>query len=264
MNDRLTILTGDCVEQLLSVADGTIDLTVCSPPYDGLRTYGGKSTWRFEELALLLFRVTKPGGVVCWNVGDSTIDGSETLTSFRQAIYFKDVAGFLVETMIYEKSNASKPNPRRYNQVFEYVFVLSKGQPATVNLIRDKANVTAGKSVFGKHTMREKDGSMTLRKNRIIAKEYGVRGNVWKGNTRGQEEVCKNLPHPAMMPKWLARDLILTWSNPDDLVLDPMCGSGTTLQAAIANSRRAVGIEVNLAYAEIARQRCDVTPGLGF
>jgi DNA modification methylase len=261
-NERLTVLTGDCVAEMAKLEAGFVQLAVTSPPYDSLRSYEGFK-FDFKATAYELFRVLCDGGVLCWNVGDSVVNGSETLTSMRQAIHFVDHAGFRMhDTMIYEKSNGSKPNPRRYNQVFEYIFVLSKGVPVTVNLIRDKRNVTAGKSVFGKHTMRQKDGSMTTRKNRLIAAEYGVRGNVWKGNTRGQEDVCESLPHPAMMTKWLARDLILSFSNIGDLVLDPMAGSGTVGKMAIETGRRAIMIDSSAEYTTLIQEQCNVTPGL--
>jgi DNA modification methylase len=264
MNPDVKILLGDCVEQMRTLPDASVHLIVTSPPYDNLRNYGSKLTWDFEGLAQELYRVLVPGGVVCWNVNDQTIDGSESLTSCEQKIYFRKKCGFNIhDTMIYEKSNGSKPNPRRYNQCFEYVFVLSKGIPATVNLITDKPNVTAGKSVFGKHTMREADGSMSTRKNRIIAKEYGVRSNVWRGNTRGQEDVCQPLPHPAMMPRWLAHDLILSFSNVGDTVLDPMAGSGTVGQKARQLGRNVILIDNNPKYVPLMEAACNVTPGLG-
>jgi DNA modification methylase len=261
--DMLTIMQGDAAEKLQSIPDGSVDLVVSSPPYDDARTYGGALEWNFEAIAVELFRVMVPGGIVCGNVNDMVVEGSETVTSCKQKIFFREGCGFLIhDTMIYEKSNGSKPNPLRYNQLFEYVFVLSKGRPRCFNPIRDKRNVTAGKSVFGKHTMREKDGSMTLRNGRIVAAEFGVRGNVWRGNTRGQEDVCQNLPHPAMMPKWLAHDLILSFSNPGDLVCDPMAGSGTTGKMAIGLNRRALLIEKNPEFIAVIESETNVTPGL--
>lgn len=259
----IKILQGDWIEQQANVPDDSVHLVVTSPPYDDARTYGQeKLEFDFEAMALSLYRVVVPGGIVCWNVNDMVKDGSESVTSCKQKIFFKDKCGFLIhDTMIYEKSNGSKPNPRRYNQVFEYIFILSKGVPCTVNLIRDKPNVTAGKAVFGKHTMREKDGSMSLRKNRIVAAEFGVRGNVWRGNTRGQEDVCQSLPHPAMMPKWLARDLVLSFSNPGDTVLDPMAGSGTTGMVATETGRSAILCDKNPDYIPIIEQSLNVTPG---
>lgn len=216
-----------------------------------------------ENTAKELFRVLCDGGVCCWNVADAVVEGSETLTSFRQAIYFKEVAGFRVhDTMIYEKSNGSKPDGTRYLSCAEYVFVFTKGAPRCFNPIKDKKNVTAGKPCFGKHTMREKNGEMTVRKDRKIAAEYGMRSNVWKGNTRGQEDCGMSLPHPAMMPKWLARDLILSWSNAGDLVADPLAGSGTTGQQAIALGRNAWMNDVNADYVKLIEQNLlATTPG---
>ncbi len=261
----LTILTGDCREVLKTLADASVQMICTSPPYDDLRSYSGHCDWDFEGTALELYRVVCDGGIVCWNVGDSVVDGSETLTSFRQAIFFKDVVGFRVhDTMIYEKSNGSKPDPTRYNPCMEYIFVLSKGKPRCFNPIKDKPNVTFGKPCFGKHTMREHDGSMSVRKERKVAAEFGTRSNVWKGLTRGQEDAGLALDHPAMMPKWLARDLILSWSNAGDTVLDPFFGSGTSGKAALELGRKCIGIEINPQYVALARQRTETTVGFGF
>jgi DNA modification methylase len=261
MTDRLQIIQGDALEMLRTLPSESVHLVVTSPPYDKLRTYGGYS-WDFEGIARELYRVLVPGGVLCWNVNDSTVDGSETLTSCKQKIFFREQVGFRVhDTMIYEKLNFSHPESSRYHQMFEYVFVLSKGALRVFNPIKDKPNKYAGTGTFGVNSLRERDGTMKVRKRNII-EAFGRRGNVWKGKTRGQEDVCGECPHPAMMPKWLARDLILSWSNPGDVVLDPMAGSGTTGTEAIANARRAILIELNPAYVELIRQRTNVTPGL--
>lgn len=203
------------------------------------------------------------GGVVCWNVGDQVVDGSETLTSFRQAIYFVDTCGFLMhDTMIYHKRNFSHPEQTRYHQMFEYVFVLSKGKPKCFNPIIDKKNSTAGcVGNLGVNTFTNRDGTKSVRAKRITA-AYGMRGNVWNGKTRGQEEVCEKLPHPAMMPKWLAHDLIVSWSNRGDTVLDPFAGSGTTGTAALELGRKAILIELNPDYIGLIKQRTFVTPSL--
>lgn len=251
----ITILTGDCVEQCRKhIDDESIDLVVTSPPYDRLRDYKGFNC-HFEELAKELFRVMKVGGVVCWNVGDSVVKKSETLTSFRQAIFFKDIAGFNVhDTMIWHKLNFSNPESVRYHQIFEYVFVFSKGVPKTFNPLRDKPNAQAGRiGCLGKNTYAKRDGSRSQRAMTYVTQEMGMRGNVWTGPTRGQEDMCSGLSHPAMMPKWLARDLILSWSNPGDLVLDPMAGSFTTCQQAIECGRKSIGIEASEEYATLGR-----------
>lgn len=251
-------IIGDSIDVLPTLNGGSVQLIVTSPPYDNLRTYGGIKpfTWEdFEVVAKELYRVLCDGGVLCWNVGDSVVDGSETLTSAKQKIYFREQCGFRVhDTMIYEKVNPANPATTRYNQVFEYVYVLSKGMPRAFNPIKDKPNTTVGTANFGVHTKRNRDGSMGIRKQ-AITKEFGLRGNVWRGLTAGQETVCERLHHPAMMPFWLARDLIQSWSNPCDIVLDPFGGSGTTGKAAELLGRKWLLIDINPAYEPLQRER---------
>lgn len=248
------IFTGDNVAVMKAWPEKSIQLVVTSPPYDKLRSYNGFS-WNFEAASKEIYRVLCDGGMCCWNVGDSVVDGSETLTSFRQAIYFKDVCGFSIhDTMIYEKSNFSHPEKRRYHQLFEYVFVLSKGYPRCFNPIKDKPNAWAGTGSFGTNRMRNSDGTHSERKRNIIT-EFGMRGNVWRCKTAGQERVCKANAHPAMMPYGLARDLILSFSNEGDIVLDPFAGSGTTCLAARENKRQWAAIEISPEYVEIFNQR---------
>lgn len=257
----IDIRQGDCLEVLRTMDSESVHCCVTSPPYDNLRTYGGFA-FDFERTAIELFRVLVPGGIICWNVGDSVVDGSETLTSFRQAIFFKDVCGFRVhDTMIYEKTNFGHPERRRYHQLFEYVFILSKNEPRCFNPIKDKKNAWAGTGPFGVSTMRCANGEQKPKKRNIIA-EYGMRGNVWRCKTAGQENVCTPIDHPAVMPYGLCRDLILSWSNPGDTVLDPLAGEGTTGRAALELGRKAILIELNPEYVRLAKQRTLVTPGL--
>lgn len=238
------VFAGDSAECLSGMPSGFVDLVVTSPPYDKLRTYSGKLEWDFERTAKHLFRVLRPGGVLCWNVADQTKNGCESLTSAKQKIYFVEVAGFrLHDTMIYEKTNFSHPERTRYHNVFEYVFILSKGKPKTFNPIMDKKNATAGcMGNLGVNTFTEVDGTKSVRKKQLT-KEFGMRHNVWRGLTRGQEDMCKVLPRTAMMPRWLARDLIRSWSNTGDMVLDPFGGSGTTVIEALKLQRTAFAID---------------------
>ena len=259
------IALGDCVELMKEIPDDFIDLTVTSPPYDNLRDYNNEVTWNFEkfkEIAKELFRITKPGGVVVWVVGDATIKGSETGTSFKQALYFKEIGFNLHDTMIYQKDTCLFPETNRYYPAFEYMFVLSKGKPKTVNLIADKPNKTYGVKISG--TGRNPDGTLrphTAVKNKTnrTVKKFGVRTNVWlysvgKWKTTKDEYAYK---HPAMFPEQLAEDHILTWSNPGDIVFDPFLGSGTTAKMAVLNNRKYIGFEISKEYFDIACQRLD-------
>lgn len=243
------LITGDNVAALHQFPDDFVDLTVTSPPYDNLRTYNG-FTWDFEALAKELYRVTKPGGVVVWNVNDATVNGSETLTSFRQAIYFKDVCGFNVhDTMMWVKDGGGAVGSNKcYTQNFEYVFVLSKGMPKSINLICDKLNGSYGKDKSG-IGRRKPNGEHKVEVRKPSAK-FSKRNNYWyippeRGN------------HPAPFPEALANDHIISWSNEGDIVLDPFMGSGTTGKMALLNNRKFIGIELSPEYVEIARKRID-------
>ncbi|RAX55158.1 hypothetical protein CCY99_00210 [Helicobacter sp. 16-1353] len=246
-------LLGDSKDTLKSIFDSSIDLILTSPPYDNLRDYKGFD-FSFEEIAKELFRVLKMGGVMVWIVGDSTIDGSESLNSFKQALYFKELGFKIHDTMIYQKNNFSNPSKTRYHQIFEYMFILSKGRPKTFNPLMDRKNVYAGYTTLGENTTRKRDGNFTKQKKRVI-EEFGMRYNIWKGNTSGQENMCKSIKHPATFPLWLARDHIYSWSNENDLVLDPFCGSGTTGVACKELNRNFIGCDIESSYIELAQER---------
>ena len=256
------IINGDCLVLMKDLPNNSIDLTLTSPPYDNLRSYND-FTWDFEGVAKELFRITKPGGVVVWVVGDATIKGSETGTSFRQALFFKDCGFNLHDTMIYQKDTCPFPERNRYYPMFEYMFVFSKGKPKTVNLIADKPNKRYGEKVASS-TQRQPDGkTVKVSANKTdptrTVKKYGVRGNVWKYSP-GFNKTTKDkyaYKHPAMFPEQLAADHIISWSNPGDIVLDPMCGSGTTCKMAVLNDRKYIGFEISKEYFDIACQRLD-------
>ena len=230
----------DCVEGMKLLDNESVDLVITSPPYDNLRTYNGFS-WDFEAVAKELYRVTKQGGVVVWVVGDQTVNGSESGTSFKQALYLKEIGFNLHDTMIYEKNSSSFPatiTGGRYTQIFEYMFVFCKGKPNKTNLIIDKKNAWAG----------YKDFSGVL-KNEVP--DCSPRNNIWKYTTSFNEETG----HPAVFPEQLAQDHILSWSNEGDTVLDPFMGSGTTAKIAILNRRNFIGFEISQEYVDLANKR---------
>lgn len=256
MNTEIKIIKGDSAKELGKIKPESVHLVVTSCPYDKLREYNGHNEWDFELTALRLFKVLVPGGILCWNVNDSVINGAETLTSSKQKIFFVESAGFrLHDTMIWSKSAISTPDPTRYHQCFEYVFILSKGPLRCFNPIRDKRNTYAGKTAFGMNTKRERNGELKPIRNRTTYSEFGVRTNVWHGLTRSQEEPCKRLDHHAMMPRWLARDLIRSFSNEGDVVLDPFAGSGTSGWEAYEMCRHAILIDKDLASFKMMTNR---------
>lgn len=267
------IYNEDCLITLSKVSDNTIDLTVTSPPYDNLRTYNnyisGKKTefngysFDFENIAKELYRTTKDGGIVVWVVGDGTEKGSETGTSFRQALFFKEIGFNIHDTMIYMKNNFSNPSSNRYHQIFEYMFVLSKGKPKTFNSIKDRKNVYGGQvGSWGKNTSRQVDGKMVERKKKVI-EEYGQRYNVWtyKTSKNGQEDEIA-YQHPAIFPIQLVKDHIISWTNPGDLIFDPFMGSGTTARAAVQTNRNYIGSEISEEYHELCLNRLKIVDSI--
>lgn len=231
--------------------DNSIDLTVTSPPYDNLRTYNG-FTWDFEGIAKELYRVTKQGGVVVWVVGDATIKGSETGTSFRQALYFKEIGFNLHDTMIYEKNGTGACGSNNaYWQSFEYMFVLSKGKINTVNrLDNGKPRATNG-IALGRVKI---DGTQKIENRGNKEGKLQVRTNIWRFNI-GFTNNDDKTNHPAVFPEQLVNDHILSWSNEGDVVLDPFMGSGTTAKMALLNNRNFYGFELSAEYCDIANKR---------
>ncbi len=247
------IYMGDAANLLTDLPEACIDLAVTSPPYDNLRDYKDY-TFDFEPIAAELYRVTKPGGMVVWVVGDATVDGSETGTSFRQALGFMGLGFNLHDTMIYEKNGASYPSQDKYYQTFEFMFVFSKGKPKAVHLLKDRKNLWGGS--WGRRSRRNVKGELIAADN-IVWDDTGVRFNVWRYNT-GKGFSTKDkvaFEHPAIFPEALARDHIISWSIPGDVVLDPMCGSGTTLKMAMQAGRQYLGFDISEEYCNLARRR---------
>lgn len=250
----------DCRDGLKQLEDNVVDLTVTSPPYDSLRTYQDDAfAWNFDifkEVANELYRVTKPGGVVVWVVGDEVVNGGETGTSFRQALYFQEIGFKIHDTMIYEKNSSTFPakaNSKRYSQIFEYMFVFTKGKiRGDIKLIADKRNKWAGWTNWGTKTQYDKEGNLVQSKKNIKpTPEFSLRTNIWKYTVSFNDKTG----HPAVFPEKLAEDHILSWTNEGDVVLDPFMGSGTTAKMAMLNKRNYIGFEKNEDYWAVSLKR---------
>jgi DNA modification methylase len=262
--EKNKIYLEDNLETLSRTPDNYYDLVVTSPPYDGIRKYNGFA-FDIDKLTTELYRTMKPGGVVVWVVNDQVVKGSETGTSFRQSFKFKD-AGFLQhDTMIYEKNSSTYPasaKSNRYTQIFEYMFIFSKGKPKTVNLIIDKPNKYAGHKNWGKNTKRKGDKEQLVGVEDIKSvPEFSPRNNIWKYNNSGgfasKDKIAYK--HPAIFPEELVRDHIISWSNEGDLVYDPFMGSGTVAKMCILLKRDYIGSEISEEYVNICNERIEIT-----
>jgi len=248
------LMFGDCLERMKEIPDNSIDLIVTSPPYDNLRDYNNTSEWGFEvfkSIANEIYRVMAQNACVVWIVNDSTIKGSESGSSFQQALYFKEIGFNIHDTMVWQKISPFQ-HKNRYIQCFEYMFVFSKGFRREANLIKDRKNKWAGTQING--TERQKNGQTKnrskIQKSKKV-KEFGARYNIWdippdKNNKTG---------HPAVFPVQIAQDHIKTWTNPGQTVMDPFMGSGTTGVACKNLKRNFIGIEKDREYFRVAKQR---------
>lgn len=255
------IINEDSEKVLKEIPSNSIDLTITSPPYDEIRDYKG---YNFTDTVLCniiseLFRITKSGGVVVWVVGDATTNGSESGTSFRQALKFMEFGFKLHDTMIYEKNTSSFPakrNGNRYTQIFEYMFVFCKDKIKNVNLICDKPNKWAGHTNWGKNTTRLKNGELQETSDIKPVPDFSPRNNIWRYNVgKGFNSKDKEShEHPAIFPEQLAEDHIMSWSNEGDIVLDPFSGSGTTSKMAKKNNRKYIGIDISEEYCKLAEK----------
>lgn len=258
------LIHSDCLSAMNKIDESSIDLTVTSPPYDNLRNYSNSLAWDdniWMAIIKELYRITASGGVVVWVVGDATVKGNESGTSFKQALYFKEIGFNLLDTMIYSKSGGGAVGSNNaYWSGFEYMFVFTKGRLKTFNPIVDRKNKKKPSFKCETQSRRSTEENRTIRRC-IQREEYGKRYNVWQYNTG------KNLSttdkeaflHPAIFPEKLAEDHILSWSNVGDIVFDPFLGSGTTGKMALINNREFIGIEKEKKYFDIACKRIKKT-----
>lgn len=257
----MRLINGDCLEEMdRLIEEGVkVDSVITSPPYDNLRTYNDTLIWNEEIWKACinrLFKIVKDGGVIVWVVGDATIKGSETGTSFKQALYFKEVGFNLHDTMIYLKDQMAFPDFNRYYNAFEYMFIFSKGKPKTFNPIKDRINKSYGRKITGKDRNRDGSFSKKSRDGQTLTEKFGIRWNYWLfyNQKRGVET-----QHPAIFPEQLAFDHTLTWSNENEIILDPFMGSGTTGVACKNLNRKFIGIELDEKYFKIAKDRIENT-----
>lgn len=254
------IYNENCLDTMAQMPDGFVDLTVTSPPYDNLRKYNGYE-FDFEPIARELYRVTKKGGVVVWVVGDATVNGSETGTSFRQALYFKEIGFNLHDTMIYHKTGLTL-NHNRYEQEFEYMFVFSNDKPAAFNAFRVPC-IWFGRDSdrTGQWTQQHGEAMKKMRSNkpRNNLQSTKIKNNIWSYGTGSGKTTADAIAfgHPAQFPEQLAKDHILSWSNEGDIVYDPFMGSGTTAKAAHQLKRNWIGSEISSEYVDLANKRLE-------
>jgi DNA modification methylase len=262
--EKNKIYLEDNLDTLSKTPKDYYDMVITSPPYDGIRKYNG-FVFDIDKLTTELYRTIKHGGVIVWVVNDQVVKGSETGTSFKQVLKFMDAGFLLHDTMIYEKNSSSYPasaKSNRYTQIFEYMFILSKGKPKTTNLICDKPNKWAGHTNWGKNTKRIGDNEQLVDVGNIKpVPDFSPRNNIWRyvngGGFASKDKIAHK--HPAIFPEELVKDHLISWSNEGDLIYDPFIGSGTVAKMCILLKRDYIGSEISEEYVNICNERIEIT-----
>jgi DNA modification methylase len=254
------IILCNCIDGMAQLAADSIPLSITSPPYDGLRTYDGHvAAFDFESIAWQLYRVTVPGGVACWVVGEQIVHGCYSGSTSEHRLFFRDL-GFRLHDWLFIQTDGGGRQARGkvgYAQAIQQVFVLSKGRPNYINVLRDRKNSTAGEVI--KRSYRNPDGTLRIATlSDQIVPQYGPRRNLWQigvGYNRTTADEWVYCDAPALMPEQLANDLILSYSRPGWLVFDPMAGAGTVPKMAVLNNRHFLGMEICPKYHALAVRR---------
>ena len=263
IGNNINLFNGDCLEVMDKlISDGVVvDAIITSPPYDDIKNYNNTLNWNlevFKEVANRLYKILKDGGVIIWVVGDKTKNGSESLTSFKQAIYFNQIGFNLHDTMIYRKLAYTPLTHNRYEQEFEYMFCFSKGKPKTFNPIKIPCK-WAGTETWGEATTYKDNSDNLVNIGRKTISENKIKGNIFEYSPMKMK--AQKIKHPAMFPPELAEDMINSWTNIDDIILDPFMGSGTTGVACKNLNRNFIGIELDEGYFNIAKERIEKVRG---
>lgn len=249
------ILCGDAIALLAKMPAAQFDLTVFSPPYDGLRDYNGYSL-NLHTLGQALYRATKPGGIVAMVIQDQTQNGKKTLTSFRTILDWCDNIGFsLFECNIYQKQGKDGAWwARRFRVDHEYMPIFLKGaRPRHFDKSAVKIPSKHGGKTMNGGANRNKDG-VTVSSRKMVINKTKCPGTIWNF-ANGGDKVAMKRQHPAAYPDKIPHDFIQVFTRPGDWVLDPMVGSGSTAVAAHLLGRKYTGIDISEDYCALARAR---------
>ena len=258
---RNSIYCNDAADTMGGWPENSVDLSIFSPPYDDIRTYGQDEPNKVDlhQIGLAAYRVTKPGGIVAMVIQDQTKDFAKSLTSFRTTVDWADNIGFrLFECVIYNRPG--KPGAwwnQRFRVDHEYIMIFLKGE-------RPKYFNKEPLKIPAKYAGHVWSGTQRLTNGKLIPierteqKKLKCPGTVWTMGASTTERNPLKTKHPAPFPDKLAENLILCFSQPGELVVDFMCGSGTTLRMAQKHGRDFIGVDNSLEYCKLSQQMLEL------
>ena len=246
----------DCARKLARMETASIDLIVSSPPYCMKRAYEAPTddinTFRQTHMAIFdhLYRVLKPGGSICWQIGyhvsDACVVPLDYLVYdiFTKHSQVKPIPLILRNRIIWTFGHGLNSH-NRFSGRHETILWFSKGIPKTFNL--DEVRVP--QKYPGKRAYKG------ARKGELTGNSLGKNpSDVWDiPNVKANH--CEKTEHPCQFPVAIPSRLSRALTTENDCVLDPFMGSGTTGVAAVLTKRNFIGIELNSDYVAIAKER---------
>lgn len=242
-----------------NLEDNSVDCIVTSPPYWNLRDYGNEQQWGHEKTVgayvdnlVYLFGILrdklKDDGTLWLNIGDTRIDRQITGVPWWVAHDLQTDGWHLRQDVIWVKPNAMPESVSdRPSCNYEHVFLLSKHSHHKFNLdplrVQYDGDRTASRRSRSGHA--NKDTTATG----AWSGDHGGRnpGSVWEIPVQPFKDA-----HSAVMPPNLADRLILSGSNPGDVICDPFHGSGTTAASALRLGRKYIGTDVSEDYLNLS------------
>lgn len=281
-NCRNSVICGDCLCLMKSIADESINMIITSPPYaDQIKDYGEKAKkikpekfveW-FVPRAKEFYRVLAPNGSFILNISDKLDGKFQSLYVFKLVIALCDEVGFhLVRDYIWYNP-ATPPNVfsrgtmGRTKKTHEYCFWFSKGDNWTFNMdpIRKPYSKDMQKFLDGKGKGAREDNTRPSRHSFDLSHAWVNHGGsdpgsvITLGNNASNDnfqKFCKEIgiKHPARYPQQLVEFFLLSGTNEGDTVLDPFAGSGTTAVVAQRLKRNWICMDINSEFCELARK----------
>jgi site-specific DNA-methyltransferase (adenine-specific) len=251
---RAGVVAGDCLRVLRTLPAARVDLIVTSPPYADQRasTYGGVHPDRYVDWfmprAEQFARVLKPRGSLVVNIKEKVVDGERHTYVLELIIAMRKQGWLWTEEYVWHKRNCFPGKwPNRFRDAWERCLHFTRQRQFKMN--QDAVMVPMGD--WAQARLKTLGINDVVRHDSRVGNDFAKNISNWQGRDRAYPTnvlhlatECGNKGHSAAFPQALPRWFIELFTDPGDTVLDPFAGSGTTLEAALALGRHALGVEL--------------------
>lgn len=261
MHDSVQVLLGDCQEKLKIIPDDSVHLIFTSPPYADQRkdTYGGIHpddyiAW-FLPISQELKRVLHPKGTFILNIKERVVDGERHTYVLDLIKALREQGWLWTEEFIWHKKNSYPGKwPNRFRDSWERLLQFNKQKK--FNMYQEEVMVPIGD--WAEARLKNLSETDKRRDESKVESGFGKNVSNWKNrsmvyptNVLHLATETSNRKHSAAFPRYLPEWFIKLFTQPEDTVLDPFMGSGTTLFVAYEMGRKAIGIDIIEEYVEM-------------